>query len=91
MLQMLRDRIMVKPIIRELSTVLIVKNSEKYNLGEVIAVGPGGYDKRGNRMPMDVKPGDVVRFGEFAYPSYEAEGTKYTILQEADIAAVVEQ
>ena len=91
MLQMLRDRIMVKPIERVLSTIIEVKNTEKYNLGTVVAVGPGGYDKTGKRMPMDVKPGDVVRWGEFVFPFYEEDGIKYQIIQEADVAAIVEQ
>lgn len=91
MLSMLRDRVLVKPIPRVLSSIIEVKNTEKFNLGTVIAVGPGGYNKRGNRMPMDVKPGDVVRWGEFVFPQYTQDGVTYSILQEADIAAIVEQ
>lgn len=90
MLRMLRDRILVKPIVRELSNVLIVENKEKFNLGEVIAVGPGKANKAGNVMPMDVRVGDIVRYGEFVFPDYMENGVKYSIVQEADIAAVVE-
>jgi chaperonin GroES len=89
MLRMLRDRIMVKPIERVLSTIIEVKNTEKFNLGTVIAVGPG-KELRGKVMPMDVKPGDTVRWGEFQFPEYREGTDKYLILQEADIAAVVE-
>lgn len=91
MLSMLRDRILVKPIVWELSTVLHVTNTERYHLGEVIAVGPGKYNKKGNHMPMDVKLGDIVRWGQFVFPEYTENGIKYQILQEADIAAIVEQ
>ena len=81
MLTMLRDRVLVKPIIRSLSAIIEVKNTEKFNLGTVIAVGPGGYDKNGNRLPMDVRPGDTVRYGEFVFPEYREGGSTYTILQ----------
>lgn len=91
MLTMLRDRVLVKPIVRSLSSIIEVKNTEKFNLGTVIAVGPGAYNKDGEHMPMDVKPGDTVRWGEFEFSTYVKDGEKYTILQEADIAAVVEE
>ena len=90
MLTMLRDRVLVKPIIRSLSSIIEVKNTEKFNLGTVIAIGPGGYNKDGEHMPLDVKPGDIVRWGEFEFPKYSYQGEVYQILQEADIAAVVE-
>lgn len=90
MLTMLRDRVLVKPIIRSLSSIIEVKNTEKFNLGTVIAIGPGGYNKDGEHMPLDVKPGDTVRWGEFVFSTYSESGIDYTILQEADIAAVVE-
>ena len=79
---------MVKPIERVLSTIIEVKNTEKYNLGTVIAVGPG-KEINGRRMPMDIKAGDTIRWGEFQFPEYSEDGQKYVILQEADVAAVV--
>jgi co-chaperonin GroES (HSP10) len=82
MLQMLRDRILVKPLVRSLSDVLIVKNSEKLNQGEVIACGP---------LALDLQPGDQIKYGLFDFPVYTGpDGVTYQILQEADVAAVVE-
>jgi chaperonin GroES len=90
MLKMLRDRVMVKPIERKASQIIETVLHERFNLGEVIAVGPGKLSKRGNPIPLDVKPGDIVRYGEFQFPEYREAGIKYQILQEADIAAIVE-
>lgn len=90
MLKMLRDRILVRPIIRELSAVLIVKNSERTNLGIVVSAGPGKV-VNGRLERLDVTVGDTVRYGEFAYPEYREDGVLYQILQEADVAAVVEE
>lgn len=89
MLKMLRDRILVQPIERQLSAVLVVKNAERTNLGIVIAVGPG-KEVKGRIQPLDVKVGDTVRYGEFMYPEYREGGVTYQILQEADLAAIVE-
>ena len=89
MLKMLRDRVMVKPIERQLSKTLIVANTERHNQGIVMAVGPG-KEIKGKIRPLDVKVGDMVRWGEFAFPEYAEGGVKYQILQEADIAAIVE-
>ena len=89
MLKMLRDRLLIKPIIRELSKIIIVDNTERYNIGEVIAAGPGKVIN-GKLIRTDVKVGDIVRYGEFDFPVYENEGTKYLIIQEADVAGIVE-
>ena len=82
MLQMLRDRILVKPEVRSLSEVLIVKNTEKLNMGQVVSVGP---------KALDVKVGDQIKYGLFNFPEYKGpDGVMYQILQEADVAAVVD-
>lgn len=91
MLKMLRDRVLVKPIERLLSSTLIVKNTENFNIGEVVAVGPGRRLDSGYIRPIGVRVGEIVRFGEFKFPIYEEAGIKYTILQDDDIAAVVER
>lgn len=88
-IRMLRDRILVLPIERKLSSIIEVKNTEKFNLGTVIACGPG-KEINGRVHPMDVKVGDTIRWGEFDFPSYEENGVKYQIIVEADVAAVVE-
>ena len=82
MLQMLRDRILVKPEVRKLSEINDVKNTEKLNQGEIVAVGP---------KATDVKVGDFVKDGLFTFPEWKGpDGVVYQILQEADVAAVVE-
>lgn len=86
------DRILVKPIERVASDIILTVLDELPNLGEVVAVGPGKRDKKGNLKPLDVKVGDTVRFGEFRdmFPTYYDGLQKYLIMQEADVAGVVE-
>ena len=40
--------------------ILTAAAKEKPQVAEVIAVGPGAYDKNGNLIPMTVKEGDKV-------------------------------
>lgn len=82
------DKVLVKPSAVELSSVIFVENSEKFNLGTVVAVGPGKFDKQGRRLPPDVKAGDHIRYGNGTYldwPLIEHEGEKYQIISEQDI------
>jgi chaperonin GroES len=88
MIRPLQDRVLVKPSIRQLSEILIVNNKESFNMGTVVAVGPGKRDKRGNVKSLDAKPGDFIRYGNGDYlkwPTIKHEGQEYQIIQEADI------
>jgi len=88
MLNPIQDRVLVKPSIQQLSEILIVKNSEKFNTGTIVAVGPGKFNEKGKRIPMDAKPGDKIRYGNGTYldwPLVEHEGETYQVIQEADI------
>jgi chaperonin GroES len=88
MIRLLQDRVLVKPSIRQLSEVLIVKNRESFNMGTVVSVGPGKRDKRGNVKPLDAKVGDEIRYGNGDYlkwPTVKLKGEEYQIIQEADI------
>lgn len=83
----LDDRIAVRkletlPDGREIIGVTAEKMPQ--NRGEVLAVGPGRRDKRGNRRPLAVNIGDVVFYGRFW--DYDADGI--VIVQEADIIGV---
>ena len=62
----LADRLLVKPNPSEEKTksgiVLPDTAKEKPQEGKVIAAGPGERDEKGNRIPMEVKVGDVVLY-----------------------------
>ncbi len=63
-------------------------SKEKPRMGKVVAVGQGAFDKKGKRIPMQVKVGDRVIFAEYAGNEYESEGKKSLILTENEILAV---
>ena len=62
---------------------------EKPQQGEVIAVGPGKFDDKGNRVPMDVKVGDKVLYGKYSGTEVTLDGEQYLILRESDVLAVI--
>ena len=59
---------------------------EKPTMGEVIAVGPGRFEK-GVRVPMDVKVGDKVVYGKYSGTPYTLNGDEVMIIKASDILA----
>jgi chaperonin GroES len=65
MVKPLSNRVVIKPINKELSGQSIVIPETSVNLlevGVIVSVGQGRYDKEGNRIKPWLKPGDVVLF-----------------------------
>jgi len=61
---------------------------EKPQQGEIIAVGPGRFEKD-KRVPMDVKVGDKVLYGKYSGTEVTIDGEQYLILRESDVLAVI--
>ena len=88
----LADRVVLKQLEAEETTksgiVLPGKEKEKPQQAEVIAVGPGGVVD-GKEVKMEVKKGDTVIYSKSAGTEVEMEDTKYIIVKQNDILAVV--
>jgi chaperonin GroES len=93
-LRPLGDRVWVEPIEREETTasgiILPETAKEKPQEGKVLAVGPGVRNDKGERQPLDVQVGDRVLFAKYAGTEIKHDGTKYLIMRESDILAIVE-
>ena len=89
----LEDRIVVRPVEAEQVTagglVLPGNAQEKPQEAEVIAVGPGRLDDKGNRIPVDVSVGDKVIFSKYGGTELKFGGEEYLILSARDVLAVV--
>jgi chaperonin GroES len=59
---------------------------EKPTRGEVLAVGPGRMEK-GERIPMEVKPGDQVVYGKYSGTPYQVGDDELIIIKASDILA----
>ena len=91
----LEDRIVIRQVEAEQTTAsgLVIPDTakEKPQEGEVIAVGPGRVDDSGNRIPVDVKVGDVVTYSRYGGTEVKYEGQEFQILSSRDVLAVVER
>jgi co-chaperonin GroES (HSP10) len=93
-LKPLADKIVVKPDVRELSSIIIVDNKEVENMGTVVAVGPGKKLSGDRREDMPIQVGARVRFGTMNddrgeeylkyFPYYE-DGIKYLVMSWQDV------
>lgn len=89
----LSDRVVIKPLEKEEITksglVLPDTAKEKPQEGEVIAVGPGRVDERGNRINVEVKVGDKVVYSKYAGAEFKDGDEEYLIVRESDILAKI--
>lgn len=60
---------------------------EKPQEGEVLAVGPGAMNDKGERLPMTLVAGDRVIFSKYAGTEIKLDGEEYLIMSERDILA----
>jgi chaperonin GroES len=90
-LEPLGDRLVVKPIVKEEVTksgiVLPDTAKEKPQEGEVIAVGPGRLTDEGQRIPVDIKVGDIVIYAKYGGSEIKIDSEELIILREADVLA----
>ena len=61
---------------------------EKPMQGEVLAVGPGRFEKD-KRVPMELKTGDRVLYGKYSGSEVTIDNEQYLILRESDVLAVI--
>jgi len=59
---------------------------EKPTIGEVIAVGPGRFEK-GERVKMELAVGDKVIYGKYSGTPYTVDGDEVIIIKASDILA----
>ena len=89
----LSDRVAVRRIEEHEKTPggIIIPDTakEKPMEGEIVAVGPGGRDERGERVPLDVKTGDRVLFTKWSGTEVKIDGEDLLILKESDLMGVM--
>ena len=84
----LADRVLIEPAEAEQKTAsgIIIPDTakEKPQRGKVVAVGAGTKDHE-----MTVKVGDCVLYGKYSGTEVDIDGTKYMIMKESDIYAII--
>ena len=89
----LQDRVIIKRVKEEEKSKggIIIPDTakEKPQEGEVVAVGPGGRDEKGERIPPEVKRGDRILFGKWSGSEVKLDGEDLLIMKESDILGVI--
>ena len=90
----LHDRVVVRRIDEDERTAggIIIPDTakEKPMQGEVIAVGPGARNDKGEIQPLDVKVGDRILFGKWSGTEVKIDGEELLIMKESDVMGVLE-
>jgi len=90
----LHDRVLVRRVEEEAKTAggIIIPDTakEKPMEGEVVAVGAGARNEKGEVVPMDVKAGDRILFGKWSGTEVKIDGEELIIMKESDIMGVIE-
>ena len=90
----LHDRVAVRRLEGEEKTAggIIIPDTakEKPMEGEIVAVGSGARNEKGEIVPLDVKAGDRVLFGKWSGTEVKIDGEELLIMKESDIMGVIE-
>jgi chaperonin GroES len=90
----LHDRVVVRRIDAETKTSrgIIIPDTvqEKPQEGEIVAVGDGARDERGEVVALAVKAGDRVLFGKWSGSEVKLDGEDLLIMKESDLMGVIE-
>jgi chaperonin GroES len=90
----LHDRVVVRRVEEEAKTSggIIIPDTakEKPMQGEVVAVGPGARNEKGELVALDVKAGDRILFGKWSGTEVKLDGEELLIMKESDIMGILE-
>ena len=90
----LHDRVVIRRVEEETRTrggIIIPDTAkEKPQQGEVVAVGPGARDERGELVALAVAAGDRVLFGKWSGTEVKIDGEDLLIMKESDILGIIE-
>jgi len=93
MLKPIEDRVVVKPIVEDITATasgfLMSKADEKPQEAIVVAVGPGITLPSGAHVDLDVKVGEKVVFAKYSGTEVTHDGENYLVLPYRDILAVL--
>ncbi|MGY6568995.1 MAG: co-chaperone GroES [Salinarimonas sp.] len=90
----LHDRVLVRRIEADQKTAggIIIPDTakEKPQQGEIVAVGPGARNEKGELVALDVQAGDRVLFGKWSGTEVRINGEDLLIMKESDILGVLD-
>jgi chaperonin GroES len=90
----LHDRLIVQRVEegeQQIGGIIIPDSArEKPQTGKVLAVGDGKITAEGQRIPLDVQPGNLILFGKYSGQEIKLDGAEYLIVKEDEVLAVID-
>ncbi|MEO6052445.1 MAG: co-chaperone GroES [Chthoniobacterales bacterium] len=87
------DRVLVKPLedkeVKKNGIIIPDTAKEKPQEGEIIAVGTGKIDDKGNKIEFNVKKGDKVLFSKYGGTEIKIDNETHLIMREDDILGIL--
>jgi len=89
----LHDRILVRRVEESETTrggIIIPDTAkDKPQEGEVISVGRGKSNEKGEVRPLEVKEGDRILFGKYAGTEIKIDGEEFLIMREEEVLGIL--
>jgi len=89
----LRGRVLIEPVKDEQKKggIILPETIDKGRpeKGKVVAVGPEQLNESGNKIPFEVKKGDLVLFTKYGPQELKVDEKEYLIAEEKDILAII--
>jgi chaperonin GroES len=89
----LYDRIVVKRLEEkeQIQGGIIIPDTakEKPQEGEVVAVGKGKRNDKGEISPLELEVGNKILFGKYSGSDIKIDGNEYLIMREDEVLAVI--
>jgi chaperonin GroES len=88
------DYVLVKPVKSEevLPSGIVLPDTakEKPQIGEIMAIGPGGFNEQGKATPMLVKVGQKVLYKKWGGNEVKVGMEEWLLIEQKDVMAVVQ-
>jgi len=92
-IQPLGDRVLIEPEkdseVKKGGIIIPDSAKEKPQEAKVVAIGTGKTDDKGNKVPFEVKVGDIVIISKYGGTEIKYDDKEYKILNCDDIQAVI--
>lgn len=91
----LADYVLIKPLEAETTTAsgIVIPDTakEKPQAGQIMAVGPGGLDEKGNKVAMTLKVGQKVLYKKWAGNEVKVGHEEWLLVEQKDVMAIIEK
>ena len=89
----LGDRVLLElcEVAEQVKGGIIIPDTAKEKPQEyvVVALGTGKNDDKGNKIPFDVKVGDIVLTSRYGGTEVKVDGKEFKVVNQEDILAIV--